>query len=241
VTWRFKDEVWAIIPARGGSKTIPLKNMVNLNGRPLISYVIEAAKASRSITRIICSTENKKIATFCMENDIEVQKRPLMLAKNNVPTLDVIIYFLETFMKREGEVANILVLLEPTSPFVLRKHINDCIQLLKTTPDADSVQTVTLPPPNHHAYNQRYLKNGMICFMFPKERNRFYNKQLKPEFYIHGNLRIFRSASILNKADLYGDRSIPYIISRIYATDVDGPEDLKMAECMLKSGMLSLP
>lgn len=237
----YKDEVWALIPARGGSKSIPMKNMAKLNGRPLIDYVIKAGKASPSISRIICSTENEEIAAFCYMSDIEVQKRPPELAQDNVPTLDVVIYFLDTLIKEEGVVADIIVLLESTSPFVLIQHIEECIKLLKSDPIADSAQTITPVSPNNHAYNQRYLSNNFVEFQFSKERHIYYNKQLKPELFVHGNVRVLRSDSLLKKKDLFGERSLPYIIPRIYAMDVDGPEDLQLAECILKCGLVKVP
>ncbi len=230
-----------MIPARGGSKSIPLKNMTPLADRPLMEYVIESAKNSRVVSRIICSTDNEAIAGFCAEKGVEVQPRPEELSGDNVPTLDVIVYFLKTLQVENGVVAEMIALLEPTSPFVLPKHICDCTNLLIGDKEADSVQSITTPPPNHHAYNQRHLDDGLVRFSFPEERAGRFNKQLKPQFYIHGNLRIFRSRSVLAKGDLFGDRSLPYIIPRVYALDADGPEDFELAECLLSCSKVSLP
>lgn len=238
---RFENRVLAFIPARGGSKSIPLKNMVSLDGRPLIDYVIKAAKASHSVSRVLCSTENIKIKEFCLQAGIETQERPARLCGDDVSTQDVVFYALSTLLEKEGKVAGMIALLEPTSPFLLSKHIDDCVGLLEANPSADSVQTLTPVPPNHHAYNQRFLEGGLIHFKFPEERRRFYNKQLKPKFYVHGNLRVFRSELVFEKKDIFGDRSLPYIIPQIYAMDVDGPEELKLAECILKYMALELP
>ncbi|UCC94917.1 MAG: hypothetical protein JSW40_08925 [Candidatus Omnitrophota bacterium] len=238
---KFNNQVWAIIPARGGSKTIPLKNIVSLNGRPLIDYVIEAAKASSCISRIICSTENAQIATLCKQRGIEVQERPFELAQDNASTKDVIADLIKRLMQKEKSIADILVLLEPTSPFVLPSHIDECVRMLQGNPGADSVQAITSIPPNHHAYNQRYIRDKEVHFQFEDERIKFFNKQLKPEFYVHGNLRVFKAKAILTREDLYGSRSLPYFIPRIYAMDVDGPEDLKVADALLKSGVVQAP
>jgi len=238
---KYIDAVWALIPARGGSKSIPLKNMVKLGGKPLIDYAIKAAKASISVSRIFCSTDHKEIADFCIESGIETQKRPFAMAQDDVPTLDVIIDFLETLLKENGSIANILILLEPTSPFVLPENIDDCVELLKREHTADSVQTVTTLPTNHHAYCQRYIKDGQVYFRFQEERARLFNKQMRSEFYVHGNLRVMRSASLLQKQDIYGDISIPLIIPRVYAMDVDGPEDLELAELYLSARKVVLP
>jgi CMP-N-acetylneuraminic acid synthetase len=235
------NEVWALIPARGGSKSIPLKNMVKLKGRPLIDYAIIAAKKSAIISRIFCSTDNQEITNFCNKREIEVQERPSSLAGDNISSLDVIIYFLNAIIDNEGALPDYLVFLEPTSPFVLPDHIQGCIDLLNENPTADSAQTITYLPSNHHAYNQRYLDNGFLYFRFPYERVGRFNKQSKPEFYIHGNLRVMRSKSVLEKKDIFGERSLPFIIQRHYAIDIDGPEDLDVAEGLLKCEKVKLP
>jgi CMP-N,N'-diacetyllegionaminic acid synthase len=238
---KFIDTTWAFIPARGGSKSITLKNMIEMGGRPLIDYVIQSAKASSSVARIFCSTDHEKIADFCRKRGVNVYKRPTDLAGDNIDTLDVIIYFLETLIREEGSIAEILLLLEPTSPFVLPAIIDDCVNLLRNNHDADSVQTITTIPPNHHAFNQRYIKDGFVHFRFPEERVGHFTKQSKPEFYVHGNLRVMKCASLLEKRDIYGDISLPYMIPRFYAMDVDGPEDLVLAELYLSSKKVILP
>ena len=236
-----ENEIWGFIPARGGSKSVPLKNLAPLAGRPLIEYAINATKSSRSISRIICSTDNHKIAAFCENEGIEVQSRPAKLSGDTVATLDVIVYFLNRILREEGQLAEMIALLEPTSPFLLPKHIDECFRILGGDKEADSIQTVTAPPPNHHAFNQRYLDNGLVKFCFPEERADRFNKQLKPEYYVHGNLRIFRSRSLLSKHDLFGDRSLSYAIDSIYAIDVDGPYDFELAECLINCGKVQLP
>jgi len=236
-----KNKIWGFIPARGGSKSVPLKNLEPLAGRPLLEYAINAAKSSESISRIICSTDNYMIATLCENKGIEVQLRPVRLSGDNVSTLDVIVYFLNRILREEGQLAEMIALLEPTSPFLLPKHIDKCFRILGADKRADSVQTITTPPPNHHAFNQRYLDNGLVKFCFPEKRAGMFNKQLKPEYYVHGNLRIFRSLSLLSKHDLFGDRSLSYAIDSIYAIDVDGPDDFEVAECLIRCGKVLLP
>lgn len=233
--------VWGFIPARGGSKSIPLKNLTTLGGRPLIEYAIKAAHASATISRTICSTDSDKIKDFCLEHAIDVQKRPSELAGDNVSTVDVIIFFLQSIHREEGMIAEMIALLEPTSPFLLPSHIDDCATKLRENKTADSIQTITSPPPNHHAYNQRIMDSGLVKFRFKEERAKQYNKQLKSEFFIHGNLRIFRSLSVLKKRDIFGDRSLAFNIPYTYAFDADGPEDFKLAECLLSCELVKLP
>ena len=173
---KYNDEVWAIIPARGGSKSIPLKNMAQLCDQPLIKYVIQAGKKSDSINRMICSTDHETISSFCKSEGVEVSVRPDSLSGDSVAVSEVLIDLLKTIEKNEGILADIIVLLEPTYPFLLSEHIDDCVSLLKADPQADSVQSVTEVRHNHHAYNQRYLSEGGGDFIFKDESARCFNK-----------------------------------------------------------------
>ncbi|MBI3825257.1 MAG: acylneuraminate cytidylyltransferase family protein [Candidatus Rokubacteria bacterium] len=229
-------EAWAIIPARGGSKSIPLKNLAPLGGRPLIEYVIDAGLASRRISRIICSTDHDGIAAVCAGRDVEVHRRPAALARDETPVVDVLCHLLEDLGAREGGVAELVPLLQPTSPFVLPGHIDACLEALARDPRADSAQTIATLPHNHHAYNQRVVEDGLLRFRFPEERARFYAKQTKPKHYVFGNLVVTRSSTIVEKRTLFGDRSLPVEIPFRYATDVDTQEDLELAEWLLATG-----
>ena len=234
-------DIWGIIPARGGSKSIPLKNLVNLNGRPLIEYVIKAAKASGMISRIICSTDHHQIKSFCLAQDIEVQMRPDALSADDTNVLDVLLYLLQQFQKTEGVLPFAVALLQPTSPFTLTYHIDSCVQRLRENDSANSAQTVSAFPHNYHAFNQRVIEGGSVAFRFSKERQKYYNKQTKPKFYVFGNVVVVRSAALLQRKEIFANPSMPNIIPFHYALDVDGPEDLEIAEWYLSQGKVKLP
>lgn len=233
-----KGATWAVIPARGGSKTIPLKNMVPLAGKPLIYYSIQAGLSSDRISRIICSTDNQKIIDYCGIHGVEWQLRPENLASDNIATVNVLLHFLDVVRKDDNVLPEYLVLLEPTSPFVLGVHIDKCVSALEFDESADSAQTVTRVSPNSHAYNQRYHDENGSHFIYIEKRKKSVNKQTKPELYIHGNVRVMRVSSLIRTKDIFGEKSIPIIIPRKYAMDVDGPEDLVIAESMIKTGMI---
>ena len=131
-------------------------------------------------------------------------------------------------------------MLEPTSPFVTAEQIKDCVEALKQDDSADSVQTVTKVSSNSHAYNQRYHDVNGSNFLHVAEREICTNKQLKPEFFIHGNVRIMRVESLIRTRSLFGDKSIPIVIPRKYAMDVDGPDDLALATSMLETGLVGI-
>lgn len=236
-----EKHVWALIPARGGSKSIPLKNLVQLGTRPLIDYVISAARASKRITRIICSTEDERIASRCEDMGVEVHHRPIHLAQDDTAVKDVLIHMLKDIVEREGRMPDFLPILQPTSPFVLPEHIDRCIDLMERDHDCDSSQTITTLAHNFHAYNQRKITAGYVAFCFPLERRICFNKQLKPKHYIFGNLVITRAQTLLEKNEIFGDRSIPLEIPPWYALDVDGREDLELAEWALNTSKVVLP
>jgi len=233
------DEFWVLIPARGGSKSIPLKNIADLGGKPLINYTINAAKKVKTISRIICSTDSSNIEQHCLDQDIEVSHRSDYLSGDDVPTIDVIVEFLQHSTYIEKAIPKYLVLLEPTSPFVQKSHIEECIDKIGKAPEATSIQTVTDVPPNHHAYNQRFLDGDCSNFVFPDKRKNSFNKQSKPKYYVHGNLRIMKSESLLKSRDLFGSKSLAVIIERKFALDADSYDDFELAEMYIKAGLVS--
>lgn len=231
-------ESWALIPARGGSKSIPLKNLARLNGVPLIDYAIGAARHTGKISRIICSTDSGEIGSHCRDLGVEVDERQAELAGDHVATVDVLLEFVRRKAREGAALPEYLVLIEPTSPFVSPDDIDECIRRLDNDATADSAQTVTPVSSNSHAYNQRYHDANGSNFLYPQERKVCVNKQSKPCFFIHGNVRVMRIESLLRSRSIFGARSLPVEIPKIRAMDVDGPEDLLLAEAMLASGLV---
>jgi CMP-N-acetylneuraminic acid synthetase len=234
-------EIIGLIPARGGSKSIPLKNMAQLGGRPLMEYVIKAAQACPRVTTICCSTEHSGIADFCVSQGVQVIERPEAMAQDDSPVVDVIRHCLESRQAETGSLPQLVVLLQPTSPFLLPEHIAACIDLLLNNPDADSAQTITAIAHNNHAFNQRTFTEQRVRFKFAEERKKAYNKQRKPKLYKFGNLVVSRSTSILAGKDPFGDLSLGVEIKPPYDIDVDGPDDLEYATYLLEKGKASVP
>jgi CMP-N-acetylneuraminic acid synthetase len=230
-----------LIPARGGSKSIPKKNIAPLHGRPLISYVIRAAQRSRSIDRTICSTDDNEIAGICQDFDVEVMERKPELAQDTTHVIEVIKDVIRTLEKSQDYVPDAVALLQPTSPFLLPDHIDGCVDLLKNNPRAGSSQTVAEFPHNFHAYNQRVIEDNVVRFRFQEERAVCYNKQSKPKFFVFGNLIVTRTEALFEQEEIFASPSYPYEIPYHYALDVDGPEDLEMAEWYLERAKVLLP
>ena len=232
---------WGLIPARGGSKTIPLKNMAPLAGRPLIDYCVAAASAASSLSRLICSTDSDDIAHHCEELGVEVLRRPDELAEDMTPTADVIAHFAGAFAARDEEVAELIALLQPTSPFVLPAHIDTCVGKLRATSASASVQTVIPCPDHFNALSQRVIENDHVRFRYAKERRQAHNKQLKPDHYVLGNFLAFRLGAALEQGFPFPDPSIPVEIPEAYALDADGRYEFELGEAMLAAGLVELP
>jgi CMP-N,N'-diacetyllegionaminic acid synthase len=233
--------VWALIPARGGSKSIPLKNLAQFGGRPLLDYNLLAARAWGGYSRLFCSTDSPEIAARARRFEAEIHPRPASLGLDDTSTYDVVAHFLRDLEAREGSVAEIIALPQPTSPFILPEHIDRCVKGLLADAAAGSAQTIVPCPHNCHAYNQRLVADGKIKFRFPEERRLAYNKQTKPPYYLFGNMLVFRSAAALAQGTLFAEPSLAVPISHPYEFDADGPEDFRLGSLILAHGLVDLP
>lgn len=235
-----EDSAIGLIPARGGSKSIPLKNLALLAGRPLIRYVIDASLQATSLQHIYCSTDHPEIARVCLDAGVDVIDRPAELGEDDTPVTAVLVQVLEHLGRQTGRMPGMIALLQPTSPFLLPSHIAACVAALKNDPDADSAQTVSLVFHNAHAFNQRVVTDGYVQFRFLAERQAAYNKQRKPKHYTFGNLVVTRSRSLLAGQDCFGELSVPVEIPRAYALDVDTLEDLDYASYLVAGNRIRL-
>ena len=233
---------WGFITARGGSKSIPLKNIVLVNDKPLLCYCIDAAAKAKSLDRIICSTDHEKIAEVALARGVEILERPEHLCGDLVASLDVVLDGVSTLARKYGSLPEIVVLIQPTSIFLKAEHIDTCVESLLNTPKAGSSQAVIKVPHQFHAHNQRIMaEEGCdIWFAFPKEREAGHNKQTKPTFYTYGNLIVTRTKSLLNDKTLFASPSIPIVIPSQYAYDLDGPGDIALAELMIEKNIVIL-
>ena len=236
-----EHECWGLIPARGGSKSVPMKNLAQLDGRPLIDYCVAAGKEVKAVSRFICSTDSDVIAQHCRDLDVEVHPRPAELGQDATPLFDVLVHLIDDIESREGAVAEYFALLQPTSPFVLPEHISRCIEGLENDRVAASAQTIVDCPHNHHAFNQRVVNDGYVSFRFLEERKKAYNKQTKPKHYFFGNIVVFRVREALQQGIVFAQPSIPHVIPYSYGFDCDGPDDFVIGNLMLTSGLVSLP
>jgi len=231
---------WAFIPARSGSKSVPMKNLAMLAGHPLLDYCVAAAKSSRHLDKIICSTDADVIADHCAKLGIEVNKRPSELATDETPLFDVIRGFLASAEANYGRVPEVIALVQPTSPFLLGCHLDKSIEAIFSNNNPASVQTVIRCPHNHHAYNQRIVEQGLVRFSYPDERRMAYNKQTKPLHYLFGNLVVFHTQQAMEQGTVFAHPSIGIEIPGLYGFDCDGPEDFDLGNAIINNRLVEL-
>ena len=226
-------EILGFIPARGGSKSIPHKNIVPLGGQPLIVYTFRAAKASRRLTRVLLSTDDPAIAKLGKKFGIEIPfMRPAHLAKDKTPMKDVIKHALKVLKEKENYKPDLIVLLQPTSPLREAKHIDAAVDLLLKT-GADSVVSVTEVPHQFNPVSLMKLKNGKLI-SFAKGPL-ILRRQDKPKLYARNGPAVFvaKREVFARKDSLFGGHCRPFFMNPESSIDVDEALDLKLAEFFL--------
>lgn len=238
-----KKEVLAIIPARGGSKSIPRKNIIDFAGYPLISYSIASGLASEHVTRVIVSTDSNEIAEISRRYGAEVPfLRPAEYAQDQTPDLPVFIHALEWLAENEGYKPDIVVQLRPTSPFRRLWHIDQSVEKLIKHPEADAVRTVIVPFQNPFKM-WTITENGLMDPLVKTEFKEAYNmpRQALPDAYWQtGYVDTVWAKIILEKKSMTGDQILPLVIDPGDWVDIDSPDDWRRAERLISSGEISL-
>lgn len=236
-------EVLAVIPARGGSKSIPRKNILPLAGHPLIAYSIAAGLAAESVDRVIVTTDDTEISEIAMQYGAQVPFiRPAELAADDTPDLPVFIHVLETLNQLEGYHPDLVVQLRPTSPFRRLWHIDQAVYSLLEHPEADSVRTVCEPFQNPF----KMWQINPVGYMQPLMDSKYpeaYNmpRQALPKVYWQtGYVDVAWSDTILKKHSMTGDLILPLIIDPKEWIDIDSNDDWRHAERLIESGEISL-
>lgn len=235
------DSNWCIIPARGGSKALPRKNIAPLAGEPLISHSIRAALCAKRVGRVIVSTDDEEIADVARKYGAEVPfLRPAELAQDHSPTLPGIQHSVAAMKTFCNEAPDSVTLIQPTSPFTRADQVDAAIELLNQRPDADAVTTVVDVDHVNHPFNIRRIDDaGFVDFLMPEEHYKFPNRQLKPRYYRFGNLYVTRYATLMIEGSLFGRKCLPLVVDLPSCFDINDATDLALAECMLRAGIVA--
>ena len=221
----------AVIPARGGSKGLPRKNILSLGGRPLIAWTIRAARAARSIDRVIVSTDDDEIADISRAAQAEVPfRRPAELATDTATSVDVVRHVLG-HCDAAGYQPATIVLLQPTSPLRTAGDIDAALALLDTT-DASAV--VSVAPAHPHPFLCKTIGpdgtlTDLVELTVPPTR-----RQDLPEAYaLNGAIYAIRTKAFLEYATFLPPYTVPFIMPAERSVDIDSEFDFRLAEFLL--------
>lgn len=219
----------AIIPARGGSKEIKNKNIVDFNGLPLLSWTARAALNSRSIDRVIVSTDSTEIADIARKEGCDVPfLRPEIYATDKATTVDCVLHALDNLPKYEK-----FVLLQPTSPLRTSKHIDECIKLMDSLKASSIISISKCETSPHHMFwrqGEHYLESIL------KSRDSLSRRQdLEAAYYINGAIYCINTDVFLKTRSFIMDNTACFEMPRIASIDIDDKIDLMMAEYFMQN------
>jgi len=228
---RSDTTVIGLIPARGGSKGIPRKNLTLLAGRPLIQYTFEAALESKKLDRVILTTDDPEIADFAKGFNIEIPfTRPKSLATDTASTRSVQIHALEWLQQNEGKMPDAVVTLQPTSPLRNAFHIDEAVSEFNSR-NVDSVIGVTAV--KEHPYEVVGFDNGKMFRPVERPDGTVRRQQYPPYFFINGAVYVTKSSVLMQEDRGYGDLVYGYEMEPVFSVDVDNNLDLQIAEFLL--------
>lgn len=217
----------AIIPARGGSKRLPQKNVLDLGGKPLIAWSIEAALESNYINDVVVSSDNHKILEISEKYGVTTIKRPNELATDTATTFDAIRHTIEN-----SEKYDYIVLLQPTSPLRTNEQIDEAIELLKSK-SADAV--VSVCEMEHSPLWSNTLDEGLSMQKFLKDEVLNKRSQDLEKYYrLNGAIYICKTNKLLEEKSFFLKKKIfAYVMDRESSVDIDEEIDFKMANILI--------
>jgi CMP-N-acetylneuraminic acid synthetase len=212
-------DVLGLIPARGGSKGIPRKNLAPVGGKPLLAWTVGAAQAASELTRLVVSTDDDEIASAA---GIDVLRRPAELARDDTPMLDVVRHAVAELSP------DVVVLLQPTSPLRRAEHVDAAVRLLLES-GADAVVSVVAVP---HRYAPEALMDVVDGRVVARGSAR--TRQEKAVVYARNGPAVLALRSDRLGDDLYGGDCRPYVMDERDSLDVDDSFDLELADLLLR-------
>lgn len=230
----------ALIPARGGSKGIPRKNLASLGGLSLLGHAIRSAQAADDVERIVVSTDDAEIAAAAVELGAGVPfERPADLAADDAPSWPVVQHVLRE-LATAGDTYERVLLLQPTSPFRTATEISAAHRLLGSEPSADGVIGASPTSANPLALAVTSDEHGWLRHAAPAARSE--RRQDAGEvLLINGALYLWRSDFVLAHDSPANARTLLLTMSRQAGVDIDDPWDLAVAQAILAAGLVRLP
>ena len=228
-----KQEILALILARGGSKGIPRKNIKELSGKPLIAYTIEAARNSKYIDRIVVSTDDKEIANVAKKFGAEVPfMRPGELATDKASSNDAIFHALKWLKKYEKYKPDYFLNLQATSPLRNESDVDKAIEKFINN-NADSLISVTKSDKTPH-WMRTINENGFLKPLVKTEKSYTRRQDLPDVFELNGAIYMMKTHEFMKNKSFNNGSVLPYIMDNLSSIDIDNLLDWKFAEFLLE-------
>jgi len=223
----------AIIPARGGSKRLPGKNIKLLAGKPLIAWTIEAALESNVFDRVFVSTDDEEIARISKQFGAEIPfMRPTELASDTATTNDVITHLVDWFDKSHSQQVSNIAILQPTSPLRNARHIKESMDLMHKRSAKAVISVCELDHPIQFC-NTLGINGSMDGFIKPDNNKR--TQDLETFFRLNGAIYLFDRNCVGDLDNLYSNGTYAYVMNRKSSIDIDTEEDFKLARFLLEN------
>jgi len=231
---RAASRVVAVIPARGGSKGIPRKNLAMVGGRPLIAWSIDAGLAATQVDRVVVSTDDEEIAEVARACGAEVPfLRPAELARDDTPDLPLFAHLLDE-LDLVGESPELLVHLRPTSPLRNAGFVDTGVALLREHPDMDSVRSLSAAEKT--PYKMWTIQDGRLAPLIGSWDEELFNqpRQQLPPVWVHDGVLDVVRAGVVRSGSMCGRRVLPLFTPPGTAIDIDTEEDLRLARDLME-------
>lgn len=221
-------KILAIIPARGGSKAIPQKNIQVVGGKPLLAHSIEHAKNSPSITRIVVSTDDEKIGDVARNAGAEIIWRPAEISGDLATSESALVHVLDSLQQNENYVPDLIVFLQATAPV---RHPQDIERALKTFHESGADSLVSAM--RFHLFIWQEKNDGFVEPMDYDPRNRPRRQDRQSEFMENGSFYIFKPWVLREYNSRLGGKMAVHEMDEWCSLDINGPRDLLLAEWLL--------
>jgi len=221
----------AIIPARGGSKGVPRKNLALAAGKPLLAWSIEAALGCSKIKRVFVSTEDDEIEDVAMKFGAEVVRRPKYLASDTASTLSVVRHTYNQLKNNINNHIDIIATLQPTSPLRTSEHLIDAISLFEKSPEASSLISVQRVP---HQFTERSLMHLRDGRLFSHFSGSVLRRQDKPESWARNGAAIYLTRSTHLEFGIWSEGALAFPMDMISSIDIDDMDSLFIADAILR-------
>ncbi|OLS19110.1 MAG: N-acylneuraminate cytidylyltransferase [Candidatus Heimdallarchaeota archaeon LC_2] len=222
-----KKNIVAIIPARGQSKRLPRKNILEFCGKPLIAHSIEAANKVEQLDKIIVSTEDEEIALISKNYDCEVINRSIFLAQDDSSLVDVLLQIFADLNQELDYVVDVFVLLQPTSPLRTADDISNALDLYLNN-ECDSVISVLESP--HPPYWAMKQEDEYLTPLLGLENYRKRSQDLKQTYFPNGAIFIISPKLLEQEREFFTQRTLPHIMPSHRSIDIDSKSDFMLAE-----------